>query len=141
MAGQQPAAGRPERVLVDLLGLLSIADHAIALQPEAEAVLCSPGPPDEAVGRRAAQLAEEIYGLWSRSLSYAPDAGPGSLERLLSGQVEQQYQVLQRTLRLGLPAAGTPRSEQRLAELRSAAATLRSARDELTLWVIARTPA
>jgi hypothetical protein len=140
MAGQQPAADRPERVLVDLLGLLAIADHAIALQPQAEAVL-SPAGPADAVTQQAEALAEEFYDLWSRSLSFAPHAGRGSLERRLSSLVEQQYQVLQRTLRVGLPEAGTPRSEKRLAELRAAAAELLPVRDELGLWVVARTPA
>jgi hypothetical protein len=141
MAGQQPAAGRPERVLVDLLGLLAIADHAIALQPQAEAVLCPCGRPGDGPTRRAEVLAEEYYELWSHSLSFAPHAGPGSLERLLSGLIDRHYQVLQRTLRLGLPDADSPRSEQRLGELRSAATELRGARDDLNLWIMTRTPA
>ena len=141
MAGPQPAAGRPERVLVDLLGLLAIADHVIALQAQAEAVLCPCGPPGEARTRKAEGLAEEYYALWSRSLSFAPHAGPGSLERLLSDLVERHYQLLQVAMRLGLPAGQTPRSEQRITELRSAAAQLRPLRDELNLWILARTPA
>jgi hypothetical protein len=141
MAGHQPAAGRPERVLVDLLGLLAIADHVIALQAQSEAVLCPCGSSGEALTRKAEGLAEEYYELWSRSLSFAPHAGPGSLERMLSALVERHYQLLQVTLRLGLPASQTPRSEQRLAELRSVAAQLRPLRDELNLWILARTPA
>ena len=141
MAGQQPAAGRPERVLVDLLGLLAIADHAIALQAQAESVLCPCGPPGEALTRKAERLAEEYYELWSRSLSFAPQAGPGSLERLLSAQVERHYQVLQVTLRLGLTAERTQRTAKRLAELRAAGAELRPVRDELIMWIMARTPA
>ena len=141
MAGEQPAAGRPERVLVDLLGLLAIADHAITLQPRAEAVLCPCGTHDEARVRQAERLAEEYYELWSRSLSYAPHAGPGSLERALSALIERHYQVLQMTLRLGLSESPTPRSEKRLADLRSAGAGLRPVRDELTLWIMTLTPA
>jgi hypothetical protein len=140
MAGQQPAASRPERVLVDLLGLLAIADHAIGLHAQSEAVLCPCGPPGKAVIRKAERLAEEYYELWARSLSFAPHAGPGSLERLLSGLIERHYQVLQVTLRLGLPDSSTPRSEKWVAELRRAAAALRLLRDELSLWIIARTP-
>ena len=140
MAGHQPAAGRPERVLADLLGLLAIADDVIAMQAQSEAVLCPCGS-GEARTRKAEGLAEEYYELWSRSLSFAPHAGPGSLERMLSALVERHYQLLQVTLRLGLPASQTPRSKQRLAELRSVAAELRPLRDELNLWILARTPA
>jgi hypothetical protein len=139
VAGQQPAR-RPEQVLVDLLGLLSIADHAMDLQPQAETVLCPCGSSADGLARRAERLTEEFYELWSRSLSFAPQAGPGSLERKLSGLVEQQYQVLQRALRVGLPEPGTARSEQCLARLRSAARELRPVRDELLLWILARTP-
>ena len=140
MAGQQPA-GRPEHLLVDLLGLLAIADHAMDLQPQAETVLCPCGASADGFIRRAERLTEEFYELWARSLSFAPHAGPGSLERKLSSLIDQQYQVLQRALRVGLPEPGTARSEQCLGQLRSAAGELRPVRDELLLWILARTPA
>lgn len=141
MAGQQPAAERPERQLVDLLGLLAIADQIIALRAHAEAVLCPCGPTGEALTRRAERLAEQYHGLWDRSMSFAPHAGPGSLERLLSGLVEQHYQVLQRALRVGLEEGRTPHSAARLTEMRATAEHLGSVRDELVLWVMALTPA
>jgi hypothetical protein len=141
MAGHQPAADRPERVLVDLLGLLAIADQTIALQAHAEAVLCPCGPSGKALTRRAERLAEQYYGLWCRSLSFAPHANAGSLERNLSGLVEQHYQVMQRALRLGLPRSRCPRGTARLAEFRTASVELGPVRDELVLWVMARTPA
>lgn len=141
MAGHQPAADRPERVLVDLLGLLAIADQAIALRAHAEAVLCPCGPSGKALTRRAERLSEHYYGLWCRSLCFAPHAGTGSLERNLSALIEQHYQVMQRALRLGLPRSRCPRATARLAEFRAASEQLEPVRDELVLWVMARTPA
>lgn len=141
MAGQQPAAERPERVLADLLGLLATADQVIALHGRAEAALGRRGPSSEALTRRAEVLAEEYYELWYRSLSFSPHAGPGSLERQLSALVERHYQVVQVALRLGLPAQRASDAEKRLAGLRSAAAALQPVRDELILWIMARTPA
>ncbi|OLT13491.1 hypothetical protein BJF78_22100 [Pseudonocardia sp. CNS-139] len=104
-------------------------------------MLCPCGPPGDSVTRRAERLAEEYYDLWSRSLSFAPHAGPGSLERELSGVVERHYQILQQSLRLGLPQTRTPRTAVPLTDLRAAGAQLRPVRDELSLWVTARTPA
>lgn len=140
MAGQQPAAHRPERLVVDLLGLLAITDQAIALQAHAEVLLCPCVPPGEALTRRAERLTEQYYELWGDSLSFAPHAGPGSLERQLSGLIEQHYLVLRRVLQLGL-AQSTEHTAGWLTELGVAAEQLGSARDELVLWVIARTPA
>jgi len=130
MTSRQPA-DRPERVLVDLLGLLAVADQALLLEGRAEAVLqdgAAKPTPD------GGGIAGEYRRLWRRSLDFAPYAGEGSLERQLSDVVLGHHRLLQAAARV--PAPPHPA----IGELRRKAAALRSVRDELDLWINALAP-
>ncbi|HLU59208.1 MAG TPA: hypothetical protein VKZ81_27415 [Pseudonocardia sp.] len=137
---------RPERVLADLLALLSIADQAILLQERAEAVLqacAEPGEPAQFVAREGARVAAEYHRLWSWSLDFAPTAGDGSLERRLSDLVLLHFQLLHVAVRLAYPRQGAPgayRSMRAVEDLTPWVAELRSVRDQLNLWITALTP-
>jgi hypothetical protein len=147
MMSQEPSGHRPERVLADLLALLAIADQAIILQERAEAVLqaCAEhGKPAQSVAREGDRLAGEYQRLWVWSLDFAPSAGDGSLERRLSDLVLLHFQLLHVTVRLAFPRQSTPGafpSLRAVENLTPWVGELRSVRDELSLWIMALTPA
>ena len=147
MTSHQPSGERPERVLADLLALLAIADQAIAMKERAEAVLqacAGPEEPSALVAREGGRLAGEYHRLWGWSLDFAPNAGPGSLERRLSELIIEHCQVLHIAVRLAFPTYRFPVGERRhlsSGDLAATSAELRSVRDELELWITALTPA
>jgi hypothetical protein len=134
MTSPQPA-DRPERLVADLLALLSIGDQALLLHDRAEDVLQDRAGEPAQDGR---WIAGEYRRLWLWSLDFAPYAGEGSLERRLSELVLRHHRLLRATSRIPVP-----RHPLRIAaagELRRQASALRSVRDELDLWINALTP-
>jgi hypothetical protein len=146
MASQQPAAERPERIVADLLALLAIADQAIAMHDRADAVLracAAPGTPP-AITREGCRIAGEYRRLGDWSFDFAPHAEPCSLERRLSHLLLQHCRLLRGAARLASrehrPAdVACPR--RALDALGPVAVELQSVRDEVDLWITARTPA
>jgi hypothetical protein len=137
MAGQEPLHDSGAA----LRSLLTIADRAVELQDRADAVLfacAAPGEPSGRVAREGGAVANQYHRLseWARSVT--PDVDPASLEGRIRTLVSAHCDLVHWAIRFAFPQHRTERSEaQRRAvhRLGRIAVDLRSARDELRMWV------
>lgn len=124
-----------------LRSMLVIVERAVELQDRADSALfaCATGDdPPTGAAREGGVVAGEYHRLWEFARDAAPGAGPESLEGRVTALLFAHCQVVHTAVRFAFPQYRTERSERQrrsVQRLGAIAEQLRSAADELRLWI------
>ncbi|MTD56419.1 hypothetical protein [Amycolatopsis pithecellobii] len=132
-----PAAAR----LLRLSTLLQLADRAVELQAEADAVIAACGGPGEtpgSVARRGRRVGAEYARLQGWALDLCEDDEAGSLPCRIGELLCYHTEMLDLSLRLAFPRYRSAKLERRrraLSGLGEPARALRDSRAALRMWI------